>query len=150
MHVNNLEIYAYFRSEKIFKTSALAKKLNPKIRFSKDIDFLEIIFSGFSFFIAFCLKLSCFKWNSENNQPFNSSCLPLFPADLFWLSWLTSFFGTGDSVVVHPFRKTACVFKNPENADVGRKASFQVTNYLFNPNEILELVRNSSGKMLFC
>jgi hypothetical protein len=44
-----------------------------------------------------------------------------------------------------PSRKTACVFKNPENAGMVRKISFQMKSYLFN---LQEMFKNSgSGHM---
>jgi hypothetical protein len=61
-----------------------------------------------------------------------NSCLPLWPGELFSGYW------TECSSASHPSRKTACVFKNPENAGMVRKMSFQAKSYLFTLNEMFK------------
>jgi hypothetical protein len=39
----------------------------------------------------------------------------------------------------HPSRKTACVFKNSENAGMAREISFKAKSYLFNLHECLRI-----------
>jgi hypothetical protein len=63
---------------------------------------------------------------------FINSCLPLWPGDLFFSH------RTECSSASHPSKKTACVFKNPENAGIVRKISFQVKSYLFNLHEMFK------------
>ncbi len=38
----------------------------------------------------------------------------------------------------NPYRKTACVFKNPENAGIVRNISFQAKSCLFSPHEMFK------------
>ncbi len=70
-------------------------------------------------------------WNSQT-WLFINSCLPLWPGDLFFSYW------TECSSASHPSRKTACVFKNPENAGMIRKLYFQAKSYLFNLHEMFK------------
>jgi hypothetical protein len=56
--------------------------------------------------------------------------------DLFFSYW------TECSSASHPSRKTACVFKNPENAGMVRKISFQAKSYFFN---LHDMFRNSGS-----
>ncbi len=57
-------------------------------------------------------------------------------------------FWTECSSASHPSRKTACVFKNPDNAGMVGKISFQAKSYIFN---LLEMFENSgSGENESC
>ncbi len=74
-------------------------------------------------------------WNSQT-WLFINSCLPLWPGDLFFSYW------TECSRASHPSRKTACVFKNPENAGMIRKISFQAKSSFLN---LQEMFKNSGS-----
>jgi hypothetical protein len=67
--------------------------------------------------------------------------LPLWPEDLFFSYW------TECSSAGHSYRKTACVFKNPEHAGMVRRISFQAKSYLLDLQEMFNNL--GSGGLFF-